>query len=209
MAIISGGIRFRRYEVEGKLPADLRSLFETRIRANAFTPFEDNDPREEAMGWVAVDDWFDADLYPDRWLVGNTISLSLRTDKRRVPALILKHECKKREAEVKERDARERLSKAEREEIKTMLTRALSERQLPSIQGVDVHWDLDRNEVLFFSCGEKANDAFRTIFEKTFEGLTLAPIFPFSLALRALGSDRAATAEATVAANFTSARRDV
>jgi recombination associated protein RdgC len=205
MAIFSGGIRFRRYEVSGKLPADLRNAFEGRIRAQAFSPFAPNDPRDEAVGWVAADDWFDTDLYPDRWLYGNMITLSIRTDVRRVPSLILKHECKKTQAEWKERLGRERLTRAEREDIKSINTKRLAEGVLPSIRGVDMFWDLERAEILFFSSGEKANDAFVTIFEKTFE-LSLMPIFPYSLAIRALGEDRAAAADAAVAASFMAGR---
>lgn len=205
MGVYTGAIRFRRYEVEGKLPPDWKNVFETRIRAHAFEPFGDADVREEAVGWVAVDDLFDTDLHPLRWLVGNTISLTLRSDVRRVPAVLLKYECRKMEAEWKEREQRERLSRPERDEIKTLVTRRLSTRALPSIRGIDFHWDFDRSEVLFFSSAEKPCESFRELFEKTFE-LKLNPVFPYSLALKALGDDRAAAANAAQAATFAPAR---
>ena len=80
MALINGAIRFRRYAVSGKLPADLRTDYEKAIRGNAFADFGEGDDREEALGWVSVQDWFDTDLFPDLWLMDEKISLTLRTD---------------------------------------------------------------------------------------------------------------------------------
>ena len=118
-----------------------------------------------------------------------------------MPPLLLRRECGKREAEWKEREGRERLSRAEREEIKTAVNRALSERTLPNCRGVDFCWELGPSEVLFFSTAEKANESFRTLFEKTFQ-MKLAPVFPYSLALRVLGKDGERSADAAVAAVF-------
>lgn len=185
MAVISGSLGFKRYVVSGKPEADFKVRFEERIKANAFEGFAENDPREEAFGWVSVDDLFDAYLPFDRWFEEGCIRLTLRFDRRKVPARMLKHECGKIEAQWKEKFARERLSKVERDEIKEMVHRTLVARALPESRGVDCYWDLERGEVLFFASAEKANDVFITIFEKTFE-VKLAPLFPFALALNLL-----------------------
>jgi recombination associated protein RdgC len=191
--------------VTGAPPDDLRNVYETRIRHHAFSGFEENDEREEAAGWVAADDWFDVDLFPDRWLIDDQIVLTLRTDVRKVPSRILRHECAKLEAEWKERHQRDRLSRAEREEVKQLVTRKLAARVLPSIRGTDVAWDLKRGEVLFFGCGNAANETFRILFEKTFQ-VKLKPLFPYALAVKGAGEKSAGKLDGLGAALFAPGR---
>jgi DNA recombination-dependent growth factor C len=179
MGIVSGGVRLRRYQVLGEVPPDFRDAFEAAVRQHAFAEFEADDHREELLGWVAVDDWSDADLPLDRWLVENTVNLSLRVDTRRIPQRYLKRECKRLEAEWKLKFGREHLSRAERDQVKEVVTRRLLDRVIPSTQTHDFSWDLDRGEVLFWGAGEKASEAFRSFFEKTF-GVKLRLLFPYT-----------------------------
>jgi hypothetical protein len=201
MAVLKGGIRFSRYRVIGEPPADFKNAFQERITLQAHREFQESDSREEALGWVCVDDIFDAGLFPDRWLVSDSIFLTLRKDVRKVPSKYLAHECAKVEREWKQKFDRERLSKAEREEIKEMKTRELSKKVLPTITGVDMCWELKRNEVLFFSNAKLLNDTFTTLFEKTFQ-LKLRPLYPFVVALETLGEGGQASAEAAHEASF-------
>ena len=201
MAVLSGAIRLRRYSVTGKPPADIRNAYEKSIRKFAFIEWGENDSREEAIGWTAVDDWFDIDLFPDRWLVGDLIFLNLRSDVRKIPAKILSHECGKLEAEWKERFERDRLSRAEREEIKNLVTARLSQRVLPTIKGADFCWDLKREEVLFFSGGASFNETFSSLFEKTFE-VKVSPLFPFAQALDVLGEEGGEAAKGVAESTF-------
>ncbi len=194
MAVYSGAVRFRRYQVLGKIPEDPATTYSEKIKHFSFDPLSDEDVRTEAVGWVATDDWFDTDLYPGRIGVGRQIFMTLRLDERKIPSKILVHECKKLEAEWKEKNDRDRLSRSERDDVKSIVTRNLSARVLPSVRGVDFCWDLDRSELLFFSCAEKVNESFRTIFEKTFTA-TLRPLIPFALAVREL--DEKGTAQAS------------
>lgn len=193
MAVFTGSLGFKRYKVEGEVPAGMRAEYETRIRAKAFQPFGENDPREESVGWVAADDLFDIDLAPDRWLDENAVRLTMRTDKRRVPARLLKKECATMEEEWKVKFARERLSRAERDQVKELVTARLIERALPDIKGSDLYWDIGRGEALFFAGGERENDTFVNLFEKTF-GLKLVPFFPFAMALMTLDEEERAIA---------------
>ena len=206
MAVQNGSLGFRRYRVAGKIPTDFRAEMETRIRQNAFENFAENDPREEAAGWVACDDLFDIDLYPDRWLDSSCVRLTLRTDRRRVPPRMLRHECEKIQASWKERFGRERLTRAEKDQIKEMVVKNLIERALPDSRGVDFYWDMERGELFFFASGEKANDLFVNLFEKTF-GMKLSPVFPFALALSLLDENGRKAAEACSESLFTSGRK--
>jgi DNA recombination-dependent growth factor C len=194
MGIVSGGVRLRRYQVIGEVPADFRDAFEESIQRHAFADFEAEDQREQVMGWAAVDDWYDSNLYLDRWLVENTVNLTLRVDTKRIPTHFLNRECRRLEGEWKVKAGRENLTRAERDEIKDIVTRRLLERVIPASQGTDFSWDLNRGDLLFWSTAEKTNEVFRVLFEKTF-GLKLRLLFPYTLAQRALGTEAAPAIE--------------
>jgi len=201
MGILSGAIRLRRYQVLGEIPKGFQSPFEEAIQRHEFQDFAADDEREQVMGWAGVDDWFTPGLHLDRWLVEHTVNLTLRVDTKRIPARFFKQECKKLEAEWKLRAGREDLTRAERDEIQTLVRRRLLERVIPSCQGTDLSWDLNRGEVLFWGTGDRLNEAFRSLFEKTF-GVKLRPLFPYFLALRALGDEEGEVADRVVPAAF-------
>lgn len=202
MGIVSGAVRLRRYQVVGAIPPDFRDVFEEAIQKLAFVDFGADDEREISMGWVAVDNLDEPNLYLDRWLVENSVNLTLRIDTRRIPSRFLKRECRKLEAEWKLKAGRENLSRAERDEIAEIVTRRLIDRVIPSTQGHDFSWDLDRGDLLFWSTAEKANEAFKVLFEKTF-GLKLRLLFPYTLALRALGEGATADVDGVRPSVFT------
>lgn len=201
MGILNGGIRLRRYQVAGEVPRDFRSVYEGAIQKHAFQDFVAGDEREEVLGWVPLDDWFDPGLHLDRWLIEHTVNLTLRVDTKRIPARFLKQECRKLQSEWKLRSGREDLTRAERDEIETIVRRRLLERVIPACRGTDFSWDLDRGQVLFWGTGERLNEAFRSLFEKTF-GVKLRPLFPYFLALRALGEDGQEVVDRVVPAMF-------
>ena len=105
------------------------------------------------------------------------------------------------EGEWRLRAGREDLTRAERDEIQTIVRRRLLERVIPACQGIDVAWDLDRADVLFWSTGERVNEAFRALFERTFR-VKLRPLFPYVLALRALGDETGTLVDRVVPASF-------
>lgn len=206
MALISGPIGFKRYKVAGKPPADLRAEYEKSIRQNSFEPFLENDPREEAVGWVTADNLFDTDLSPDRWLDSEAVRLTLRIDRRRVPPSFLKRECEKVQEEWKKRYGREKLTRAEKEQVKETVLKSLLARALPDTKGIDAYWDMTKGEALFFASGEKPNELFRALFEKTF-GVKLSPLFPFAVALSSLDEKNRTTAEGVGESVFSSRRQ--
>lgn len=188
MGVLSGSIRVRRYEVLGEPAAGFQTGFEEAIQRHAFADFGAGDEREEVLGWVPVDDWFDPDLYLDRWLVEGTVALTLRIDTKRIPSRYFKQQCRKLEAEWRLKAGREDLTRAERDEIQAIVRRQLLERVIPSCKGIDMAWDLGRRQVLLWSTSDMVAEVFRTLFERTF-GFKLRPLFPYLLAQRLLGSD--------------------
>lgn len=201
MGISSGSGRFRRYEVLGELPPDFQDAYEESIRKNAFADFTPEDQREQVMGWVAVDDWFDSNLHRSRWLIGNTVSLTLRIDTKRIPPRFFKHECRKLEAEWKLKSGEDDLTRAERDEIAAIVRRRLLERVIPACQGIDVSWDLERGEALCWNTADRVNETFRTLFERTFR-LRLRPMFPYYLAQRLVADELGEVLERVVPVSF-------
>ncbi len=201
MGLLSGAVRLRRYQVLGEADPDGVERFADAVENNAFEEFRPDDEREQAVGWVGTDDWFEPGLPPERWWVGRTVCLTVRVDTRRVPSHYLKLQCRKAEAEWRLKAGREDLTRAERDEVRAIVHRRLLERVIPSCQGVDVVWDLDRREVLVWSTAERMNETVRALFERTF-GLRLRPLFPYVLAVRAVGDDRIEVLDRVVPASF-------
>ena len=201
MGVASGGIRFRRYQVLGEPPAGFQAAYGEAIERFAFTDFSPEDQREQVLGWVGVDDWFDPNLGQDRWLIDSAIVLALRIDTKRIPSRFLRQECRKLESEWRLKAGRETLSRAEREEIQAIVRKRLLERVIPACQGVDLSWELNRGEVLFWSTADRVNETFRSLFERTF-GLKLRPLFPYFLALRSAGEEKADLLDRVVPVSF-------
>ena len=197
MGILNGAVRFRRYQVRGEIPVGFKDEFEEAIRKFGFQDFAADDEREQVVGWAPVDDWFAADLPLDRWLVQNSICLALRIDTKRLPAQYLRYQCRQLEGEWRVKSGRENLSRAEREEVQTIIRRQLLQRALPAVQGIDLYWDMERAEVWFWSTGDTVNETFCTLFEKTFR-VKLRPLFPYALALRQQGDAAAEMLERVV-----------
>ncbi len=188
MALLSGSIRLRRFEARGELTQDTLNSFETAVNSHAFAELSENDTREEAVGWVSVADIFDSALDRTKWLVGDTINLAIRVDVKRIPSVIFKKECENLEKTVKERDGRERLSAAERRELKELVKKKLSVKVLPTIKIIEMSWDPKRGEVYLFGCSEKVSEVFKALFEKTFK-VKVRPLFPYTLAARFAGGE--------------------
>jgi hypothetical protein len=201
MGIVNGSVRFRRYQVTGEPDSGFRDGFEEAIQRQAFSDFTPNDQREEVLGWVAVDDWFDSNLPHDRWLIQNSICLTLRIDTKRIPAKFFKQECRKLETEWKLKAGREDLTRAERDEIQAIVRTRLLERVIPACRGVDVAWHLDLREVLCWNTSDRINETFRTLFERTFR-FKLRPLFPFFLAQRLVGEGAGDVLERVVPSSF-------
>ena len=201
MGVASGGIRCRRYQVLGEPPPGFQAAYEEAIQRYAFSDFSPGDQQEQVLGWAGVDDWFDPNLEQGRWLIDSVIALALRIDTKRIPSRFFREECRKLESEWRLKSGREVLSRAEKDEIQTIVRNRLLERVIPACQGVDMAWELNRGEVLFWTTADRVNETFRSLFERTF-GLKLRPFFPYFLALRSAGEEKAELLDRVVPVSF-------
>ena len=78
------------------------------------------------------------------------------------------------ETEFMEATGKERLSKADKEEVRDLITKQLREASDSGIKGFDMVWDLEDESVRFWSQSKGPCDEFEHLFAETF-GLRLIP----------------------------------
>jgi hypothetical protein len=162
--------------------------------------FRDVDPAaggdREACGWVGIHDplataFTPADLFFAHWLV-----LGFRYDRLAVPAKLLGLERRRAEAARCAERGVERLSAAERKEIREEVEARLLARALPTPRLFDCAWNLETGRVYLSGRQRAVCEAFAELFRHTF-GVRPVPLIPYlaaehlGLAARAVEAVRA------------------
>lgn len=201
MGALTGGITATAYYVEGDVPSDFRDRFMKALEARRFRDIEVESDQEEALGWVDMRDPFETELDLERVLWGNYLQLGMRQDTLRVPGAAFKLHLQRAVRLEQTRLSRERLSRAEEDEVRDRLEKELRRRVLPSIRSYDLVWNIERGEAWFFTSNKRMNEIFQDFFTDTFE-LILVPRNVYSRLERAGMSaedlEQAATLEPTV-----------
>lgn len=179
MGVFSGPITFRRFQVTGDLPEGFRDQFVEAIARRAHREVDPNSEDERSWGWVCAGDILDTDFVHDKLLVGNYYLLQLRVDTLKVPAGALKIYLIRAENEFKQAMNREKLTKADKEDVKDRVVKALRKRVLPVIKGYDVAWNIQTGVVRLWTHDKTVGDLFQELFVDTF-GLRLVPRTPFT-----------------------------
>ena len=189
MPALRGSLTYARFFVAGDVPEDFREKYMRAIRLRAMKPLEPDDEELERSGWCKVGEPFEIELRYEDVFYNEYVNLGLRTDKWRLPASILKQRLREAEAAYLEKKGRERLGRAEKTELKEMVSRKLRKQTSPATRMIDLSWSMNEGVVRFFSHAEKAGAQLMEIFTKTF-GLRLVPEAPYTLAAR-LGLSKA------------------
>ncbi len=189
MPALRGSLTYARFFVAGDVPEDFREKYMRAIRLRAMKPIEPDDEELERSGWCKVGEPFEIELRYEDVFYNEYVNLGLRTDKWRLPASILKQRLREAEAAYLEKKGRERLGRAEKTELKEMVSRKLRKQTSPATRMIDLSWSMNEGVVRFFSHAEKAGAQMMEIFTKTF-GLRLVPEAPYTLAAR-LGLSKA------------------
>lgn len=189
MPALRGSLTYARFFVVGDVPEDFREKYMRAIRLRAMKPIEPDDEELERSGWCKVGEPFEIELRYEDVFYNEYVNLGLRTDKWRLPASILKQRLREAEAAYLEKKGRERLGRAEKTELKEMVSRKLRKQTSPATRMIDLSWSMNEGVVRFFSHAEKAGAQMMEIFTKTF-GLRLVPEAPYTLAAR-LGLSKA------------------
>lgn len=168
MGLRRGALTFTRLFVTGKPPRDLRKRYLDAVRLRGFQPLKPEDEASEAVGWCVMERPFDLDFEPDKIFYDRYVLLGLRVDKWRIPGPLLRAQVADEEQRMLSRAGRDRLTRAEREEIKLRVIGRLRRKIPPVSRAFDVFWDLDAGTVLLFTHSARVIAEFAALFEKTF-----------------------------------------
>jgi hypothetical protein len=184
LGVTRGALTFTRLFVRGKPPRDLRKRYLDAVRLRKFVPLEAADEASEAVGWCVIERPFDLDFQPDRIFYDRYVQLGFRVDKWKIPGMLLRAQVADEEQRLLSRAGRDKLTRAERDDIKLRVIGRLRRKILPSSKAFDVLWDLDAGTVLLFTHSSRTTDEFTAHFEKTF-GLEVFADAAFHAAERA------------------------
>jgi recombination associated protein RdgC len=194
MGALNGSLSTTKFYVRGELPKNLRRAFMERIALRIFRPLEPNEEAEERAGWCAIGQPFDLDLSADKVFNDTYLTLGLRLDRYRFPARVVQAELARASQAALQKSGHERLSRAQKAELKQRVMSGLRRKYLPSMQAVDVVWHLDAGELYFWSQSRGMIERLSALFELCF-ALGLVENSPFSAAERLLPAQRRAQLE--------------
>ncbi len=183
MGVSRGALTFTRLFVQGKPPKDMRKRYLDAVRLRKFTPLAPEDEASEAVGWCVIERPFDLEFEADKIFYDRFVQLGFRVDKWRIPGVLLKSHIADEQQRMLSRAGREKLTRAEKDDIKLRVTSRLRKKILPTSRAFDVLWDLDAGTVLLFTHASRSTDEFAALFEKTF-GLELMIDSPYAAAGR-------------------------
>ncbi len=172
------------FQVSGDLdPANKYDDLLEKLSSEGFRSIE-NSAEELATGWVQINDYDNGDF--DNGVVAwfdHFLCFSLRQDRRRVPAALLKRQVNRlSEQFLAEKPNLRYVPKAEKEQIRDRARQQLMTKTLPSPSFYDVIWDTEKQVIRFCSLGQTLIDTFQGLFHQTFPGLRLELLHPLARA---------------------------
>lgn len=186
MGVFNGSISVTKFFVEGELPNKISSFLKN-IHTRRFTELTIDGEEEETSGWCVADNGLDLELRHEQVFLNSFIVLGLRIDRWRIPRPLFKAQFAEAAAEHLSRTGKDKLSKRDKDEIKFRVNRKLRKKFIPSMRVFDLCWDLNRNEVLFWSRTPRTIDDLCVVFERTFS-MTLREASPYTVADKMLGT---------------------
>ncbi|MBI5247890.1 MAG: recombination-associated protein RdgC [Desulfomonile tiedjei] len=177
MGLASRSVSMMRYRVRGETSGSFWDAVDEGVRKGAFREI-DSPGDELGMGWVSMEDFTDIAFSGASYVRGNYIALSLRVDTVRVPPKILEIHVKQESRKLLEQSGRQRLSSAQRRELKERVKESLKKQAFPSIQVFDLIWDTSKAVVYFGTHSVKPRERLEAHFKKCF-GLTLIPLLAY------------------------------
>lgn len=172
MGLLAGSLSFRRYQVLGELPPNFRDLYLDSIARHVLRENDRARTKDDNIGWVSILDPSDIDLHLNKFLYNQFLVLTLRVDRKRVPARYLKIMVDRKAKETMTQLGLERLGTQRRKEIKESMEEDLLARALPVVATFDLAWDIQKMELWFFATSDAICDLMRGLFKDTF-GLEL------------------------------------
>lgn len=184
MGALKGSITYAKFLVRGALPDDLHQKFLARIRTRAFKPLTPEDEDDVSVGWMPIERPFDEDpsFRADGTFFGGYLALAMRLDRWKFPSSLVKSKMAAAEKAYLEKHQKERLSRAEKAELRDTVERRLRREGEPSSKAIDLAWNLQDGELRVFGRSKALLEHLTELFEKTF-AVELVAASPYPLAL--------------------------
>src|SRR5262245_9940961 len=120
------------------------------IRLRAMKPLDPDEEAPERSGWCVIGEPFEVSFGYDAVFYNEYVNLGFRTDRWAIPGPMLRAKLREAETAYLARKGRERMSRAEKAEMKEMVSRKLRKQVSPSMRVVDFSWSLQEGVVRFF-----------------------------------------------------------
>jgi recombination associated protein RdgC len=175
MGVLKGNITFVKLYVRGEVKGDLGWML-ARITARGFKPLTPEDEDDVGVGWVPVERPYDDEVSfgNESVLFGGYLNLGMRLDRWKFPGALVKAKMAAAERDYKQKTGKERISKAEKTELKDAVLKKLRRDGVPVTTLADFSWSLETGELRLFTKSRATLEHFFELFEKTFN-LRLLP----------------------------------
>lgn len=211
MGLLAPSASFCYFQVTGDLPADVSFLqLAARLQKQAFRSIEQSS-EEYSCGWVEIDDYDCVDfLVEGRLYREGRVSFTLREDRRKLPASLLKREIARLSRQfLAAHPTFKRVPKSEREAIRDQASQLLFSRTLPVPAFTDVVWEMETQRLRLTSLSQKRIDCFQGLFHQSFPELRLQLFTPFERARQLAAPEQMETLMSLNQANSQNALEEI
>lgn len=178
MPLDNGSFAFTAFRLPEKIEGGLDGIIE-KLQLFAAKKL-DTLGEEEEYGWVSWRYLLENELNDTNTVLGRYPFFTLRNASRKMPAALLRAECRMRELRYMQENAQMRISSKKRKEIKEDIIRMRLPAMPPSIGGIQVVIDNERSFCWVATTSGKTLKVFMQLFQKTFgfepEPLTIPDI---------------------------------
>ncbi len=184
LGVLKGAISYAKFQVKGELPDEMHQKFMARIRTRTFKVLTPEDQDDVAVGWVPVERPYDDEISfrTDGVFFGSYLNLAMRLDQWKFPSTLIKAKMAAAERAYMQKTGKERISKAEKAELKDLVERKLRRDGVPVTKTVDFTWNTVTGELRFFGRSKVILEHFLELFEKTFS-VKLVPSAAYTIAM--------------------------
>lgn len=182
MPILRGTVSFARFRAEAtaQTPKNLQRALSEALQVKAFEPIDPQGEEDRASGFVELEDPERSAFAAGDLFYGERALFAFRVERLRIPGPALKGELEVwRKAFAKEH--RRSPKRAEANEARDDLRRALRKRTLPSVALFDVAWNLRSGQVLVWATARKVVVEIQVALEDALR-LRLVPQVPAAIA---------------------------
>lgn len=178
--ILKGTASIVRYKVNGEIENNIIQFVTDKLKENTILDIDEG-TQETSVGWTSTNAPH-APFFEDlSFLIGQYFVFSLRIDKKKIPAKVLKKHITIESDRRLKFAGKEFISKSERQQIRESVSEMLLLKMHSTPNEYDLMWDYEEKELMFFTTNKAANEELESLFTKSF-GFTLVKLFPFTIA---------------------------